>query len=68
VVRAKYACVVSIGAALNSQIAQLQAFTQSNLNAGAGGKQVSEHNKNETCLPPAPAFKLDCVKACNWAI
>ncbi|KAG0663558.1 cis-Golgi t-SNARE syntaxin [Rhodotorula mucilaginosa] len=33
-------------AALNSQIAQLQAFTQSNLNAGAGGKQVSEHNKN----------------------
>ncbi|GJN92363.1 hypothetical protein Rhopal_005393-T1 [Rhodotorula paludigena] len=31
-------------AALNSQIAQLQAFTQSNLNAG--GKQVSEHNKN----------------------
>ncbi|BGP02200.1 Integral membrane protein SED5 [Rhodotorula toruloides] len=33
-------------AALNQQIAQLQAFTQSNLNAGAGGKQVSEHNKN----------------------
>ncbi|POY72326.1 hypothetical protein BMF94_4628 [Rhodotorula taiwanensis] len=33
-------------AALNSQIAQLQVFTQSNLNAGAGGKQVSEHNKN----------------------
>ena len=23
---------------------------------------------SETCLPPAPAFKLDCVKACNWAI
>lgn len=33
-------------AALNSQIAQLQVFTQSNLNAGAGSKQVSEHNKN----------------------
>ncbi|GAA5938794.1 t-SNARE syntaxin [Sporobolomyces koalae] len=33
-------------AALNQQIAQLQAFTQSNLNAGAGSKQVSEHNKN----------------------
>ncbi|BGP42316.1 Integral membrane protein SED5 [Rhodotorula kratochvilovae] len=33
-------------AALNQQIAQLQAFTQTNLNAGAGGKQVSEHNKN----------------------
>lgn len=33
-------------AALNQQIAQLQAFTQSNLNSGAGGKQVSEHNKN----------------------
>ncbi|GAA6028977.1 hypothetical protein JCM8097_001534 [Rhodosporidiobolus ruineniae] len=35
-------------AALNQQIAQLQALTlQSNLNAaGAGGKQVSEHNKN----------------------
>ncbi|BGP57157.1 Integral membrane protein SED5 [Rhodotorula sphaerocarpa] len=33
-------------AALNSQIAQLQAFTQSNLNPGVGGKQVSEHNKN----------------------
>ncbi|GAA5842006.1 hypothetical protein JCM9279_002755 [Rhodotorula babjevae] len=31
-------------AALNQQIAQLQAFTLSNLNAG--GKQVSEHNKN----------------------
>ncbi|GAA5974379.1 hypothetical protein JCM21900_003372 [Sporobolomyces salmonicolor] len=30
-------------AALNQQIAQLQVFTQSNLNAG---KQVSEHNKN----------------------
>ncbi|GAA5876783.1 hypothetical protein JCM16303_006285 [Sporobolomyces ruberrimus] len=33
-------------AALNQQIAQLQIFTQTNLNAGAGGKQVSEHNKN----------------------
>jgi syntaxin 5 len=33
-------------AALNQQIAQLQVFTQTNLNAGAGGKQVSEHNKN----------------------
>ncbi|GAA5959821.1 hypothetical protein JCM3765_000112 [Sporobolomyces pararoseus] len=33
-------------AALNQQIAQLQAFTQTNLNAGVGGKQVSEHNKN----------------------
>ncbi|GAA6011250.1 hypothetical protein JCM11491_006774 [Sporobolomyces phaffii] len=33
-------------AALNQQIAQLQVFTQTNLNAGVGGKQVSEHNKN----------------------
>lgn len=33
-------------AALNQQIAQLQIFTQTNLNPGAGGKQVSEHNKN----------------------
>ncbi|GAA5897329.1 t-SNARE syntaxin [Sporobolomyces salmoneus] len=33
-------------AALNQQIAQLQTFTQTNLNSGAGSKQVSEHNKN----------------------
>jgi len=36
-------------AALNQQIAQLQAFTKSNLNAGgsaSGSKQVSEHNNN----------------------
>ncbi|GAA5840046.1 hypothetical protein JCM3766R1_000654 [Sporobolomyces carnicolor] len=33
-------------AALNQQIAQLQSFTQTNLNTGAGSKQVSEHNKN----------------------
>ncbi|GAA5856645.1 hypothetical protein JCM8547_005908 [Rhodosporidiobolus lusitaniae] len=32
-------------AALNQQIAQLQAFTQQ-ASQGAGGKQVSEHNKN----------------------
>ncbi|GAA5823888.1 hypothetical protein JCM11251_003332 [Rhodosporidiobolus azoricus] len=33
-------------AALNQQIAQLQAFTQQASNNAAGGKQVSEHNKN----------------------
>lgn len=31
---------------LNQQIAQLQAFTRSNLNSANGSKQVSEHNNN----------------------